>query len=278
MFGPHVNRGRSASIAGAIEAARHAAAAEGFQMTAAQIFVSEPRRPVINLRDGEAEALRRLENVRVVAHCSYVTHAWKGTKHIHAEQRACQAAGISGLVLHLPKDLDVALLRDIVDPLSPDVIIYLETPALVRSPYDSPGKLAQLYAAIRGLGVADRFGFCVDTAHLWTSGVDLSSRESAEAWISAYEALQAAGQLPAALMLHCNDSGRPRGRGPDEHAPLCRGQIWSGYMESPADSGLAAFVAFAARTNAVLILERHDSHGLESDYELLLRVRPSLRA
>ena len=288
MFGPHVNRDRApagAPLAAHVEAARREAEAEsGFPIRAAAVFVGGPRVRRVSLSDAEAADLRAYSaraGVRLVAHSAYVAAPWRGdaaaAAHIRAEAAACQAAGIGALVVHLPKlPLEAVLARagDLLCPAAPGVRIFLETPAVrpAESFYETPAKLAALLRALAAAGWGGRFGVCVDTAHLWTCGVDLASRAAAEAWL---QGLEAEGVPFGALMFHLNDSARPRGVGPDAHAPLGRGLIWGRYAGGDfaagdfADSGLAAFVDFARRHSLVAILERSPPGGLRGDYALL---------
>jgi sugar phosphate isomerase/epimerase len=211
-----------------------------------------------------------------------VAQPWRGdpeaARYIREEQRVCQEAGIEGLVVHLPKLPPDVVLRHagaILEPGAPDVQLYLETPATrpAESLYETPAKLAALFRALRAAlpDLAPRFGLCVDTAHLSTSGVDLRSRAAAEAWLAALEA--EADAFPR-VMLHLNDSLRPLGVGPDAHAPLAEGKMWEAYRSRLDESGLAAFVEWARRRGAPTILERKPREALRRDYLTLRKLLP----
>jgi endonuclease IV len=295
-FGPHVNRyhaqGARPKIAAHIEAARREAEAEaGFNITAAAIFVGGPHDRRINLQEIEGADLKSYlarTGIRAIAHSSYSAVPWRGdpdaARFIREEAGVCQAAGISGLVVHLPKAPVAQVMRYIArlyNPDAPDVRIYLETPAVRprESHYETPVKLAALFKAIRAdLDPELRFfGLCIDTAHLWTCGIDLQSYEAANAWLVALEA--AADVIPPdGVMIHMNDSARLRGVGPDTHAPLAQGKIWGEYRGRLAESGLAAFTDYAQRHDTVCILERKPKEALKNDYLLLRELVPSARA
>ena len=119
------------------------------------------------------------------------------------------------------------------------------------------------------------FGLCVDTAHLWSCGVDIASREAAQTWL---EELEAVSDVipPGAVMFHLNDSLDDRGSGVDHHAPLLQGKIWGEYAEEPKESGLAAFVEYAVRHDTVAILERKPPSKLLDDYANLEKIDGSL--
>lgn len=313
-LGCHVNRDRAspsaaeprpsivAHVAKALEAARELG---GVRLEVVQIFVGGPHSQAITLHADEAAALREFvgrEGVRVVAHSSYACYPWKGNPHaaayIREELRLCQASGISGLVVHLPKlppQQVLAYLPRLVEPAAPDVRVYLETPANVPAEtyYETPEKLAALFEAIAGAldpGL-DRFGLCVDTAHLWVAGVDLRANADAAGWLEALcarlpglapergpAASSSGGPAGAAprLIFHLNDSQRPRGVGPDAHASLLQGRIWAAFADAPADSGLAAVADFARRRGSWLILERKPPAALVSDFHVLRRLLPEL--
>lgn len=284
MYGPHVSRyhaaGARPSMAAHVAAAcAEAKAAADFEVRAVSLFVGGPHNRAINLRPEERAELRgglARAGVRAIAHSSYAAPPWGGdpdaARYIRDELAVCQEAGITGLVVHLPKAPPAQVAKyaaRLLNRDAPDVRVYLETPALVprETYYETSAKLAALFAEVRraadpGL---DRFGLCVDTAHLWTNGVDLSSYEGAQAWFDGLEAV--AGVIPPdRVMLHLNDSLRPRGVGPDTHAPLGRGQIWGAYRGRLAESGLAAVVAYAARHETPVILERKPKEALAGDY------------
>ncbi len=301
-LGCHVNRdwvpARAAnprpSIAEHIEAAASAARdAGGIRFGVAQIFIGGPHNQTINLGAEEAEALRALigrTGIRVVAHSSYACNPWKGNPHaaayIREELRSCQAAGISGLVVHLPKQpiaQVMAYLPRLVEPGAPDVRVFLETPANTPAEtyYERPSKLAALFREIRQNldPYLSFFGLCVDTAHLWVAGVDLRGREPADRWLE-----DLARQIPELvepspvprLIFHLNDSLRERGKGPDAHAPLAKGRIWAELAETPEESGLGSVADFARRHRLWAILERKPNSALTGDYHLMRRLRPEL--
>jgi endonuclease IV len=289
--GPHVNRyhavGARPDIVAHIEAARaEAITAAGFVVKVVSIFVGGPKSRDITLRPEERVALRAYiarAGVRVIAHSSYSASPWRGdpdaARYIREELSVCQEAGISGLVVHLPKLPVAAVMRYIArlyNPEAPNVRLYLETPAVrpTESYYETPEKLAALFTEIRNAldPNLDHFGLCVDTAHLWTCGVDVESYAAAEAWL---HDLEAAVAIPhAAVMIHLNDSERPRGVGPDTHAPLAAGQIWKSHRDSLATSGLAAFVDYAQRHDTPVILERKPKEALPNDYLALRKLMP----
>jgi len=218
----------------------------------------------------------------------------KDTSFICKQLEVCASAGIQGFVLHLPKAPPPVVLQGITallaqaramratalaQALAPR--IYLETPAVrpTESYYETPKKLAALFTAI---GTADgpdpglkHFGLCIDTAHLWTCGVDISSYAVTDQWFRALERYHDVIP-PTSIMIHLNDSLRELGTGPDSHAGLTRGKIWEPYRKRIGESGLAAVVDYAKRHKIPMILERNHAEELKYDYFILRELDPGL--
>lgn len=286
-FGCHVNRdyirgGGRPSIVAQIEAAAAEAARDSdFTLRAAAIFVGGPRSREITLtaaEQAELKAYAERTGVRLIAHNVYNAPPWQGdpdaARFVREEAAVCGRSGIAGLVVHLPK-LPVASVLKYIGRLtsaeSGNTRIYLETPAVTpkETYYETPQKLATLFRQIKAASLPSaNFGLCVDTAHLWTCGVDLQSYESADAWLKGLGTV-ADVIPPDHVMFHLNDSAKARGVGPDAHAALASGQIWRDYAENMQDSGLQAFVDYARRHDSTVILERKPHSLLAGDYRVL---------
>jgi endonuclease IV len=293
MFGYHVNRdfvpkrrnGDRILITEHINASVFSAQSVGFNMTAAAIFVAGPQFRRMLLTEEEISLMQQ-ESMKhnfpvVIAHNIYTANPWKGNElsiaFIKEQALVCKRAGIAGLVVHLPK-LPIDVVMQHLPKLICDVRIYLETPAVKSSEsyYETPEKITELFRQIRTVDPElNHFGLCIDTAHLWTCGQDLSSREAAEDWLSR---LDRDVIPPDYTMFHLNDSERPRGVGPDSHAALTNGHIWREYNAQAidrkpyAESGLAVFIEYAARNNCVVILERKPYELVLQDYNIIQQI------
>lgn len=80
----------------------------------------------------------------------------------------------------------------------------------------------ELAAILAGAGAGGGLGVCLDTAHLWASGVDFSTRAGADEVLAGLEATVG---LEALRCLHLNDSAVARGANRDRHANLGSGTI-----------------------------------------------------
>ena len=291
-YGPHVNRyhapGDRPGIVEHIKAAREDAIAEAsFKITAVSIFVGGPKNRKITLSPEERESLREYVNetgLRVIAHSSYSAQPWKGdpdaARYIREELEVCQEAGIVGLVVHLPKLPVENVMRYISRLYNPNVNsvrLYLEIPAVrpTESFYETPKKLAKLFTKIREQldTELNSFGLCLDSAHLWTCGVDMETYEAANSWLRDLESV-ADIIPPDRIMVHLNDSLREIGVGPDAHAALALGKIWEGYRKKLDKSGIAAITDYAQRHDTPIILERKPKEMLKNDYLILRELIP----
>ncbi len=102
-------------------------------------------------------------------------------------------------------------------------------------------ELAQVIAAAGG---DDRLGICVDTQHLWASGVPFGTIEEADGVIAAISATVGFSRLRC---LHLNDSKVPFGANRDRHENLGEGTV--------GVDGLAALLGHDALGGVAAILE-----------------------
>ena len=115
-------------------------------------------------------------------------------------------------------------------------------------------RLEELAAILDGVGAsADRFAFCLDTAHLWGAGYDVSSGEGAQAVVDRFEELIGLDRLP---MLHLNDSRSLRGSRTDRHEHVGAGEI--------GPVGLGALLRDPRLSHATFIME---TPGTDDGYD-----------
>lgn len=303
-FGIHVNRDdRHLSITKYIMNSIMRASAYNLTINIVAIFISNPRGLQIILKDEEQLELKQyieINKCSVIAHSSYVAYLWnkdnsdKYIDFVLKEYNICKQTGINGLVVHLPKESILKkkpikntikkLLNSIkatnLDPNPKDnnfsPLIYLETPAITPmwANYDTPEKLSQLFYVINKIDHNHLFGLCIDTAHIWTSGNDISTYNGAKRW---FTALLEAPYIPPPnkILIHLNDSARELGRGPDKHAALTHGHIWGAYKSRNEikKSGLYFILEFSKKYNIPIIIERGDNDTIIEDYKVLSKLR-----
>ncbi len=144
--------------------------------------------------------------------------------------------GSSGLVLHvgshkgsgfadcLPQIVDaLGGVLDRFDGRSPDAC-----PILLENAAGTGGTVGRSFeelAAIldaAGPALAPRLGVCIDTQHLWASGIGYASVEEADAVVAAFDAIIGLDRLRC---LHLNDSKVELGANRDRHANVGEGTI-----------------------------------------------------
>jgi hypothetical protein len=302
MIGPHVNRyyfsnDRSSkneqdpnnpkmSITQHIKCALAEAKSFGYDVNFFQIFISGPQKLKLLLSDDEIIELKEFINkptrldspdigkIHVIAHSAFAAYPWTGMPYpaifIKKELKVCKRAGLHGLVVHLGKQDIPEVMQNITNLMIKNCpLIYLETPSLKpeNSHYVKPKDIGLLFKSIKKIDPQFRhFGLCVDTAHLWTSGINIQSYESAEIWL---DEMMKQGIPPKNIIIHLNDSKTPMGSGIDQHEMLMEGMIWKSYIDSPKASGLYAFLDYSYKYQIHIILERRIRDELIHDYCLL---------
>ena len=261
-IGPHINRNfvKKGDFKAHFEAAKF-----NHEYRTFQLFVAHPKNKVIILKEPDIAFLKGIsEAYFICAHSSYVAQPWKGNYEFNLEElTTCKAAGIKGLIIHLPKDKDIDEIIEILENMkTPGVRIYLETPAVIKSNYDTPQKINALFDKLRAIDPnLDYFGICIDTAHLHTNGIPLRTYENMRTYIDGLN-------IPLkCLMFHLNDSERELGKGPDSHAVLCRGKIWGGIDKKV--SGLKVLLDFIKLNQLPTILERDENELINVDFNTI---------
>jgi deoxyribonuclease-4 len=134
-------------------------------------------------------------------------------------------------------------LRSIL-PAAPDgITILLEND--VGAGHEMGAHLEHLAAVLDALPeYAARLGICLDTAHLWGAGYDLSTAEEVEHLLADVDRLVGLRRLP---VIHLNDTAVARGSHRDLHARIGEGII--------PEAGLRALLTHPALHETAIILE-----------------------
>ena len=224
--------------------------------------------------DKHSDREDKSNGIKIIAHSAFAAYPWTGMPYpaifIKKELKVCRRAGLHGLVVHLGKQDISEVMKNITNLMIKNCpLIYLETPSLKpeNSHYVKPKDIGLLFKSIKKIDPElKHFGLCIDSAHLWTSGIDIGNYENTAAWLD--EILQQ-GIPNKNIIIHLNDSKTPKGSGIDQHAMLMEGLIWKSYIDSPKASGLYAFLDFSYKNQIHIILERRIRDELIHDYCLL---------
>lgn len=241
-----------------------------------QIFIAGPREYKLRFNDEQAAAFAEYvkdNEIFVVAHATYLDHPWaaKTTWFIKQELKLCEKMGISFL-LHLGNQ-DVDVVDDVLTHMRSEdkkvglrhpVRIYLETPAMMpaKSRY---ANVDNLVALMKVVGEKHNVGICVDTAHIYSCGVDISGYEKAREYFTTL----IDGIGADRLMIHLNDNANKLGYGKDRHERLTDGDIWRKYKDNMKASGLWSIFKLVYRYNIKTILELDLREDLLYDFQII---------
>jgi endonuclease IV len=190
-----------------------------------QIFTHGPRNMRKNNIDYAAVAKYCGENnIGIVVHASYLTPSvWTKfdqehiRKHLQEQLSACISLGAIGLVLHLPDlppDAIVTKLREFVHlggKASKSRLILETEPRKGINNYCKAERLNELCEAVSRVIPNDRWGLCIDTAHMWSSDIDLSSAVSMKEWMKEFKYSE------NIVLVHLNGGSHSRGCLKDVH-------------------------------------------------------------
>jgi deoxyribonuclease IV len=132
--------------------------------------------------------------------------------HIGSHRGAGAAAGIARIV---------EAVRAVLAESPPDVQLVLENSSGGGDMLGS--RLEELAQMLDGIGAdTSRLGFCLDTAHLWGAGYDVSTAEGALAVLDRFDELVGLERL---ALVHLNDSRSELGSRTDRHEHVGAGRI-----------------------------------------------------
>ncbi|MGH9079422.1 MAG: deoxyribonuclease IV [Acidimicrobiales bacterium] len=258
QFGAHVRAGK-----GLVPALRHGSevGAEVIQIHAQSPRTWRPSQhgPEVLTAYREAQA----EHPSVAAtfcHATYLINLATPDPDLAAKSRSCLGAnlataagmGSAGLVLHTGSHrgagLEASLPRvvaalvwalDAVGPSADGTPILLENTA--GAGHTIGRSFEELAAVIEAAGGDERLGVCLDTQHLWASGVSFGTVEEADALV---ELVAGTVGLDRLQCLHVNDSKVPLGANRDRHANIGDGEIgaagFAAFLGHPRLQGLPA--------------------------------------
>ena len=238
---PGVLLGAHTSTAGGVLQAVVRAQACGF--TAAQLFVKNNKQwfapPLSDAEAAEFRKAREASGIFFFAHNSYLVNLASQDAEMFAtsikamigELERAEALGLPFLVMHPGSHGgagEEAGLKRIVEGL--DKIIQATAGFHCRMALEITAgqgnalgyRLEHLTYLIENVSREKRCGLCLDTAHLFAAGYNISTREGYEELVSQVEKQVGAKRV---LGLHLNDSKVPLGKRVDRHDHLGEGHI-----------------------------------------------------
>lgn len=253
-------------------------------LNAAQIFTHGPRGYRCNI-EKEAEEIGefcRKKKIALSVHSTYPSVAiWKVTRktkddaaskrilgHIRSQLEMCKVIGAKGLVIHLPRRPPEHILEtmkvvhEIIKEIG--ISIWLEMISSKADPeltYETPDKLDRLCKILDCGGIpAETWGLCIDTAHIFGSGLDITDKKTMDKWFKDLSK----GTRKKIRMFHLNGSESDLGSGKDKHAiAFSEEDNLYGHAESREKSGLFSVIKFCKRNRIPVILEIN--RGSEED-------------
>ena len=196
----------------------------------------------------------------LIIHTAYLVNLAAKKEEFHVkscrllQQTLCNAhlLGAPYVVLHVGShggrgygegvDLFTSTLKKLMDEWPPGVELLLENTA--GGGTSLGGSFISIGRMLQSLGKGAPLGVCLDTAHAWAFGYDLSSPEGLQ------ETLEEIGEhlgLEKIKAVHFNDSSAPRGSYRDRHSHLGEGFI--------GPEGLKGFLSYPWPEELPVILE-----------------------
>jgi deoxyribonuclease-4 len=174
----------------------------------------------------------------VLAHALYLVNLAAPDDEIYEKSRAAmrntmEVAGAieaDGVVFHVGSHLgagmDVGIAR-VLPALEELLELTTDTTWLLLENSAGAGgtigrSLDELVMLFDAAGRHERLGICIDTCHLYVSGVDVTDRERLDAMLEALDARIGLDRLRA---LHINDAADPLGSNRDRHANIGDGEL-----------------------------------------------------
>ncbi len=272
LFGGHVG--------GGVKAAPERAEAIGAD--ALQLFVQSPRAWRFPEHDPEVLASfpDRAEAAGIEAtlvHAIYLINLAspddelyeKSASTLRSTVNAACAIGADGVVFHVGSHLGSGFEAGL-ERAAPAIEQVLErcsetTWLLIENSAGTGGTIGrsieEICRLVDRLGAHPRLGVCLDSCHLWASGVDVTDPAAFDAVLDEFDRLIGLDRLRA---LHVNDSVTPLGSNRDRHANLKEGLI---------GDGLATFLGNRRLQDLPAIVETEGQQGKGADEHEIKKLR-----
>lgn len=236
------------------------------RLNALQIFVSGPLSYVFlkafrsSSDCSKVRLFLKKMKIDLFVHGSYMDSPWKGSKkaidHINKELKICDQLHAKGLVIHIPR-APVKQIAKYIRRLTSNIKytkILLETNATcVGLDGVNFSKLNKIMKMIIEKKLSSQIGICIDTAHLWSKGLNIRHRKTTNSFLQSIKYPQ------LVKLIHLNENSNKIGSCKDIHESILakNAKIWKRIPLSK--TGLCSFVTFAKKRKIPCILERHNT-------------------
>ena len=233
LFGAHCGGGISGALDHAVE----------IGADAVQLFAQSPRAWRFPEHDPATLAAFRTRREEagvgaVLVHALYLcnlatpdeTIFGKSLATMHSTVDAACSIGADGVVFHVGSHLGAGLeaglercvpaLREVLGRCSETTWLLLENSAGAGGTIGR--SVEELGALVDALDRHPRLGICLDSCHLYVSGVDVGAPEAVSAVLDEVDARVGLERLRA---LHVNDAAAPLGSNRDRHANVLEGEL-----------------------------------------------------
>lgn len=239
-----------------------------------QIFTHSPQvwqEP--NIDNGQAEAFREGTAANLdgpwVIHSSYLVNLCtpkddlraKSIESMQSEVDAAHALDIGYVNVHLGAHTGAGVEQGLDNAAS--ALDEIEIPSgvtvLVESDAGSGTKLGGEFEHLATVleDSAHDLGVCLDTAHMFAAGYDLSTEDAVHETIEEFDAVVGLDTLQC---IHLNDSKHECGTNKDEHAHIGKGYI--------GDEGMDAIINHPALEDVPLVLETPTENGKSFEWNI----------
>ena len=241
-----------------------------------QIFTQSPRawRPQPITQDQADSCHEALGATRVVeaiyCHATYLINLASPDRELLAKSTSCFASNLvaaamissSGLIFHPGSHRSTSISAGIesiarsiaraIDEVSESLAALESVPVLFENTAGAGDTIGRTLEDLAGLidrtrelcGASTELGVCIDTQHLWASGVNIADRASLGEY---FVELDRSIGLDLVKAIHLNDSKVELGANRDRHENLGKGSI--------GEQALGDFLAYPAIAHADVILE-----------------------
>jgi len=282
---PGVLLGAHTSTAGGVAMAIERAKNCGF--TAAQIFVKNNKQwfaPPLSETEAKAfRAAQRASGIAFFGHNSYLINLGSqdpqmfatSVKAMIAELERAEALGLPFMVLHpgshggAGEEAGLARIVQGLDEIVQATAGYKVKMALEITAGQGNAlgyRLEHLSSLLERVKSGNRFGVCLDTAHLYAAGYNVRTRDGYDDTFAHLEKLIGSKRV---LALHLNDSKVPLGKRVDRHALLGEGEIgfdcFTWIVQDPRWAAIPK------------VLETPKSEDMHEDVDSLNKLAPHLR-